>query len=177
MKYRVLMTPECHRSCKGCCNKDWDLSALPVLTVEHLTRPGVSEILLTGGEPFLVPGQTRQLLTHAAHCQIPKRIVYTTWPGFEEYDRAIAYGATGFTITLHTKQDAINLERLLFFPLLRQHTLHRMISVRINVFRNIELSRDIKESLPKDGMWEIREGMRWKKNCPLPEDEVFLRYA
>lgn len=47
----ILITELCDRDCKYCCNKQYDLHAVPYVTDEELRN---AEILcLTGGEPFL----------------------------------------------------------------------------------------------------------------------------
>ena len=50
-KLRLLLFEECGRNCPGCCNRDWDLQALPVC--QDFTPYQI--IMLTGGEPMLHP--------------------------------------------------------------------------------------------------------------------------
>lgn len=46
----LMITPLCNRNCKYCCNKQYSLSDIPVVTDKELKE---TEILcLTGGEPF-----------------------------------------------------------------------------------------------------------------------------
>ena len=46
----LMVTPLCNRNCKYCCNKQYTLSDIPIVTDKELKE---TEILcLTGGEPF-----------------------------------------------------------------------------------------------------------------------------
>lgn len=46
----LMITPLCNRSCEHCCNKQYDISEIPVVTDEELRR--CETLCLTGGEPF-----------------------------------------------------------------------------------------------------------------------------
>ena len=48
-KLRLLLLDDCNRNCPGCCNRDWDLQALPLCQDYTPYRL----IMLTGGEPML----------------------------------------------------------------------------------------------------------------------------
>ncbi len=46
----LLVTPLCDRNCAYCCNKQYDLKDIPIVTDEELRE--AHTLLLTGGEPF-----------------------------------------------------------------------------------------------------------------------------
>lgn len=46
----IVITPYCKRSCKYCCNNEYDLEKIPFVTEEELRN--TDTICLTGGEPF-----------------------------------------------------------------------------------------------------------------------------
>ena len=48
----LYMLDECKHKCKFCCNKQYDCSAIPVVTVGELKY--ADTVCLTGGEPFLL---------------------------------------------------------------------------------------------------------------------------
>ena len=48
----LYMLDECKHKCKFCCNKQYDCSAIPVVTVDELKY--ADTVCLTGGEPFLL---------------------------------------------------------------------------------------------------------------------------
>ena len=51
--YHLFIKKECNHNCPLCCNKQYDISKLPVVTVEDLVSADV--VCLTGGEPFMIP--------------------------------------------------------------------------------------------------------------------------
>lgn len=47
----LLVTPLCDRNCEHCCNKQYDLNTIPIVTPEELSN--CTDVFLTGGEPFV----------------------------------------------------------------------------------------------------------------------------
>lgn len=50
----LMVNNLCYHGCKLCCNRQYDLASVPVITVEELRN--AHTVTLTGGEPFLLPG-------------------------------------------------------------------------------------------------------------------------
>lgn len=50
----LMITRWCCCNCPLCCNKQYNLNTVPVTTVEELKT--AHTVMLTGGEPFVVPG-------------------------------------------------------------------------------------------------------------------------
>lgn len=50
----LFMTDKCTHHCPMCCNKQYSIDEIPVVTVEELKNAEM--VLLTGGEPFLIDG-------------------------------------------------------------------------------------------------------------------------
>lgn len=50
----LMINRRCGNSCPLCCNRQYDLETVPVATVEELKA--AHTVMLTGGEPFVVPG-------------------------------------------------------------------------------------------------------------------------
>jgi hypothetical protein len=50
--------------------------------------------------------------------------------------------------------------------------LDNLLSLRLHIFEGIDISKlddiDLKN-------WKIKKNIKWIKNCPLPQDEVFMR--
>ena len=153
-KVRLLLWEECDRACEGCCNKDWDLGALPVY--DRNSHHDV--VMLTGGEPML----HREKLIAIAKELKPRvncLVLYTACTvGLED----IADLFDGLTVTLHEQKDAEQFKKfdrnLLFFD----------GSLRLNVFAGVEF-----EASPR---WVVKKDIEWIKECPLPSDEVFVRW-
>lgn len=159
-KLRLLITKECNRNCPGCCNKDWNLDELPICT----SFEGYDEVLLTGGEPYLVginpfislihkirsENNTCKIFVYSAHSRIIDVLDYID----------------GLTFTLHDQKD-VPLFDLLNLALYESD---KEKSLRLNIFKGIKLPDDIDLSF-----WKVKKDMEWIKNCPLPKDEVFMR--
>jgi MoaA/NifB/PqqE/SkfB family radical SAM enzyme len=167
---RLLVTKDCHRSCPGCCNNDWDLDNLP-RPIGLLSYLRYDEVLLTGGEPLLrlktlydIVKNIRSLNNYA------KIYVYTNKLDVLT-DLLYAWKITdGLTITLHNQEDADK-----FVDIYRQlpnWVLHK--SNRLNIFEDIKL--DIIEC---NNTWlcgfKLKQNIQWIKDCPLPKNETFMR--
>ena len=50
----LYLLNKCTHHCKLCCNKQYEVDKIPVVTVEELQY--ADTICLTGGEPFLLDG-------------------------------------------------------------------------------------------------------------------------
>ena len=48
----LMVNSKCTNRCENCCNTQYNLDKVPVVTVEELQNAKV--VLLTGGEPFLL---------------------------------------------------------------------------------------------------------------------------
>jgi len=119
--------------------------------------------MLTGGEPMLHP----EIVIRAAQ-EIHK---YTGAPTYlyTADPRKLLYVLpyiNGVVLTLHDETDKYPFYKL-------QHTLNpdfaKTKSMRLNIFK--EVGR-----VAYMDYWKVKENIVWIKNCPLPEDEVFMRY-
>ncbi len=159
---RLLLFEDCNRSCEGCCNKQWDLSKLPV--VKDFTP--YDEIILTGGEPMLHPeivdtvssfirliNPTAKIILYTAMTTTFSTLIHT----LKKID--------GLTVTLHDQQDVIP---FLLFDDLIDDDLRYSKSLRLNIFSGVHVM-----ILPD--MWKEKENIEWLENCPLPDNEVFMR--
>lgn len=164
-KLRLLVTDKCHRNCEGCCNKDWDLESLPVWD----TLDGFDTIMFTGGEPLLFPTKLIQSITNLKIIidKSPKVYVYTSICHPYVFLKVLEK-CDGITLTLHDETDVD-----LFYLLdscLKDDPTRESKSLRLNIFKGVEVT-------PKYSGWIIKSEMEWIKNCPLPNDEVFMRFS
>ena len=164
MKLRLLITDKCDRSCEGCCNKQWDLQSLPV-------AGGFSKydmIMLTGGEPMLFPSIIKSVVREirVTNKDAPI-IVYTA--KVDEIDGFfdVYYHVDGFTVTLHEQKDVEPWYYIRQLILLNE----KPMSLRLNVFKGVELG-----DCDTTG-WIVKRDIDWIEDCPLPEDEEFMRYT
>jgi len=159
-KLRLLLTKKCNRNCKGCCNKDWDLDALPICK----NYSGYDEILLTGGEAMLYPQVILDTIS-AIRTQNKKAKIYLYTARVEVLDNwKVMFALDGVTLTLHEQTDAND------FKFFNQMTIYfANKALRLNVFTGIKMKKiNLK-------FWKVKKNMKWIKKCPLPKDEVFMR--
>ena len=75
-KLRLLLLDDCNRNCPGCCNRDWDLQALPLCQDYTPYRL----IMLTGGEPMLYPEIIREAIAAIRRQTNVPIYLYTAMP-------------------------------------------------------------------------------------------------
>lgn len=163
-KLRLLVTTKCDRACPGCCNKQYDLDKLPPLQWPDL--PEYESIMLTGGEPMLLNTEVLSLIINMIRVRAPNApiFMYTAYLKDPQKLHTILQLVDGVTVTLHDPEDGPRFRRLMaHIP----ESCFRGKSMRLNIFKGVEVP-----TLPD---WDIRENMVWIEDCPLPEDEVFLR--
>lgn len=160
-KLRLLLFTQCNRNCAGCCNKDWDLKNLPV--ARDFT--GYEIIMLTGGEPLLRPFvivNTVADIRRQTNCPI---VVYTAMVNNPNLFAGILSIVDGITLTLHEQKDVEDFKKLcevLTGDIVKDK------SLRLNIFKGIEI-----DNIPE--YWQVKDGIEWIENCPLPQDEEFKR--
>lgn len=164
-KLRLLITEKCNRSCAGCCNKQWDLSKLPV--THDFTKYDL--IMLTGGEPLLYPATLLAVVAEIRK-QNPQAqiIVYTA---YAERVLWVLPWVDGITLTLHAWSDVnpfYKLDNLLHDARETGAPWVKNLSLRLNVFAGVEHVYNF-------NCWEKKVGIEWIEDCPLPDDEVFMR--
>lgn len=159
MNLRLLLFAACNRACEGCCNKQWDLEALPVCE----SYDGYDMIMLTGGEPMLRPGLVCETVAQIRAQSDARIILYTARVvGLAD----IAPLLDGITLTLHEQADVRPFEALELPPRSWRTAIK---SLRLNVFAGVNIS-----GVDTAG-WQVKAGIEWIEDCPLPEDEVFMR--
>lgn len=160
-KLRLLVTDKCNRACPGCCNKGYDLAALPVLD----TYLGWDEVNITGGEPMLDPDATMGVISLFPWTRV---FVYTAKVDDLQATLDVLELADGMTLTLHTQEDVAPF--LVLNKALDTELCDEQLSLRLNVFEGVKIPEEV--NIDK---WKVKAHMAWIKDCPLPKDEVFMR--
>jgi organic radical activating enzyme len=160
MKLRLLLWDECNRKCKGCCNKGFDLPALP----ECASFDGFDLIMLTGGEPMLYPVRLLDVISRIQVTDTPI-LVYTAKVDDTAAAISVLSEVQGVTVTIHSKRDIDAVET--FDQAIMKHGLGDR-SLRLNIFHGIR-----KPTLTAP--WVVKSNIQWIKDCPLPEGEVLMR--
>lgn len=160
-KLRLLLWEKCNRTCPGCCNKDWDLTNLQVVTDQELQES--NEIMLTGGEPMLYTTTLHVAIRHIR--KMSDALIYVYTADVSNYKEALTVIAAvdGICVTLHNQADVAP-----FLLFAEKSSCLRQRSKRVNVFKGVELP-----SVPPN--WICKNDMEWIQNCPLPDGEIFRR--
>jgi len=128
----IMVTSLCSRSCKHCCNKQYDLNDIPYVTDEELKE--AETLCLTGGEPFAFTNPC-EIATYYKHKykNIKNIYVYTNAVELAKY---LQYNTIrdidGISISIKTKADA-----LVFDGIKDRKDICQLASNRLYVFDNL----------------------------------------
>lgn len=160
-KLRLLITKECDKHCRGCCNKQWDLDKLPVCK----SYKGYDEIMITGGEPLLDPLLVERVIENISSTNHKAKIILYTGNPFLLACFAVSIpeiSLYGITLTLHNNLDAK------IFRMFEDKIEIEGASLRLNVFKGVKIPTLYNP-------WNVKDNITWIKNCPLPKNEIFMR--
>lgn len=160
-KLRLVLSSKCHRDCEGCCNKDWDLEALPTVA----TFKGYDLVMFTGGEPMLTPKKIINTAIRVREESDAPIYLYTAYVNNPTEALNVLQWLDGITLTLHEQEDVSSF--VTFNIILLQSNIRK--SFRLNVFKGIDIS-EINTDL-----WKVKKDIEWIKNSPLPENEIIMR--
>jgi len=156
---RLILWPICPRECEDCCNKQWDMDALPYCQ----DFAPYDTILLTGGEPMVFPRRLHEAIRAIRKSSSAEIYIYTASVRDLSAACGILTAADGMTVTLHEQHDVY---AFLGFAM-RVHGYER--SLRVNIFPGVSCD------VPKG--WTAKSKTKWRKKCHLPEGETLMRYA
>lgn len=180
MKVRVLITKKCNRKCKGCCN-DY-LGLVDRVTFEELLK--YDEIILTGGEPMLIPERAVELI-HRLKFEGYKGKLWLYTANSRRLKRHWAVEmlldeVDGITYTLHYEKDAEKLRRDLadlrrLDQYFAENPFREERSDRLYIDSRI-FDKEYVNSLAHK--WAEIKPLEWKENgdCSLPEGEELVFY-
>lgn len=168
---RVIVTLNCNRRCPGCCNIN-----LPghrkVSTDEELM--GYQEIVITGGEPMLIPGKLLEFINRMWDKGYRGKIyLYTSFWNEKGISKEILKELDGFTFTLHaecTDKDIIALKSLSNSGILQNKDFSSRLIIDKRVYERYDLS-NINFS-----RWDVIRKLEWKEKCNPAENEELLIY-
>lgn len=168
----LFITERCTHNCELCCNKQYNIDEIPVITVSELKN--AHTICLTGGEPFLYSGV----------CDFAKRIkeqypnvqniyVYTCGDSLYSYmKRSDLHSIDGVSISPKNGYDANCICALMNTPSYRR-TLFELKSNRIYVFPNV--TKGWIESLELEGPSFDVINRQWQEKFEPAKDSIFRR--
>lgn len=164
-KIHLMITDKCDRKCRDCCNNQYSLSDIPIITNKELSE--AKHIYLTGGEPFAYgdPSGIATMLKNV-YSNIEKVIVYTN--AFELYmylnNNGKLDGIDGLTISIKTTSDAVTFKKLIKNP-----DVVELESNWVYVFDGFE---DIE---CPEGFYKTKR--EWQKNFVAAPNSIFRRVA
>lgn len=160
---RLLLWPECDRDCEYCCNKQYDLNALPV--APDFREYG--EIILTGGEPLLYPHVLLDEIKRIKRRTMAFIYLYTACSTKQVSFLRVLREVHGITLTIHKQEDVDD-----FYRLQRVLDLHypdiKHKSLRLNIRNGINMMGMVSHYWHVD-FWEPQ------LVCPVPDNEVLMR--
>jgi MoaA/NifB/PqqE/SkfB family radical SAM enzyme len=158
-KLRLIITTDCNRKCPKCCNKGLDIESIPI----ENDFGGYKEIILTGGEPLLLPLLKLVSLRDYIRTQTTVPIyVYTAYLTAEHMQEKLDL-FDGVTLTLHDQKDAVNFYRFgQDIPFKKTN--------RLNIFKGIKYGGLFLDD------WQVKSDIEWMDSCPLPDGEVLKRH-
>lgn len=160
----IMITNRCYRNCPFCCNKQYDVNDIPIVTNEELEE--AENIFLTGGEPFAFadPCMTAAFLK-GTYPNIKKVYVYTN--AYELYEYLYAreknlWGIDGLTISIKDKRDLEVFKDIVY----HRQVFARRNDIRVYVFGDMKVDEYFKTFK--------RE---WQKEFVAAPDSIFRRVA
>lgn len=199
-KLRLILTYDCPKDCKGCCNKhpQFHEDKVPVIPSKlwsqwingrlhqgnnfkkdydlFMRRHAFSEVMFTGGEPMLDPNLVLKYAKWTRNI-LPKAKIYLytayiNGPEILDVLRVV----DGITITLHTIEDYDN------FEILNRHLQYNPLFT-INKQLRVNVIGDIREYLipinwSSEGLYDFIWKYRCKvlkAECKVPDNELLYR--
>ena len=161
----LMITDKCKRNCKYCCNKQYDVHKIPVVTHEELQK--AEYVFLTGGEPFAFadPDAVACRLKFR-YSNIQKVIAYTNAWELAEYLRIKyhpLFNLDGLTISIKDSKDKDVFESVIS----KDERVLKLASNRLYVFKGFE---DVE--CPSQFVKMTRE---WQESFNAAPDSIFRR--
>lgn len=182
MKVRVLVTTACNRHCGNCCNNQGILSqAIQVNCIEQLL--GYKEIIITGGEPMLIPDKLFLLLDSLRNKKqyLGKIYLYTALfnNDLRSVYRQIFQYINGIHFTLHYEATDREVQELKLLSetmptLTRTLSAYHQYSNRLSIDNRLYSKFDF--SNINFSVWDVIRKLQWQDNCQVPNDEKLVMF-
>lgn len=165
---RVIVTYQCNRICPGCCNSK--LFNVPKISnISELKE--YEEVVLTGGEPMLFPGDLLKLIKRLKRQNIAQKIfLYTACLVADEYPK-ILNRIDGITVTLHANATDDDIRNLKYMSeKLYGEDLDMRLFIDERVYEKYDLSNICMKT------WTVVRKLKWKDKCDPAEHEDLLYF-
>lgn len=169
LKARLIITNECSRGCKYCCNQQPDLNPIPInkqCFLSDLSLANYDEVIISGGEP----AEYADLVGFVkALYKVYDKPIYLYTARYTDSVKCILPMLSGITYTLHDPYLLGDVNRFvqLQTDLLRRE--YRHLSARLIINQSITKDINIKPC-----RWDEIKIFKFSPtgDCPLPKDEV-----
>lgn len=175
MKARVIVTLDCNRNCENCCNKEEVFEQHEVLNnIDDLLT--YDEILITGGEPMLIPMKVRNFIQLLREKKGYKGKIYLYTALYDKYldgfyrDILDMINGLHFTVHFEAKDKEIIQLKILSESSLPLEDKSCRLAIDSRVYDKYDFS-NINFSA-----WKVVRKLKWLLNCPLPTDEKLFVY-
>lgn len=157
----LLVTPLCKRDCPHCCNKQYDLGSVPVVTEKELKN--CHTVLITGGEPyaFTLPDKIARHLKRK-YPNINRVYVYTNALEYYVYNKSDNENIDGVSMSIKTE-----LDKRTFEYIVNSRNLLKLESNRLYVFDDRLVPSDL-------GNFTLVK-REWQENFVPADDSIFRR--
>lgn len=167
---RVIVTFECNRKCPGCCN-----TKLPGCRTIHNDEELMKyqEIVITGGEPMLIPGKVLEFTNRMWDRGYRGKIyMYTSFWNGKGVSKEILKELDGFTFTLHAEcsdADIVALKNLSNSGILQDKDFGSRLIIDKRVYDRYDLSNI------NFARWSTIRKLDWKETCnPAPNEDLLV---
>ena len=166
---------ECGKKCPMCCNKFYDIDAMPVATVSELKS--ADTVCLTGGDPFLYDGLSDFVKTfREQYPNIKKMYAYTSGHALFRYignHWLNLIGLDGVSIAPKDVGDWLDLRKILSDNIYK-NIIAPMTSNRLMVFDSQKANFDKFMAEIDLSMFTVL-GRKWDSKFITPDNEIFRR--
>lgn len=172
----IMTTNLCDRECRLCCNKQYNVKDIPVVTDKELDQ--VEDVFITGGEPFAYGPDPCEFAVELLRefPNIKRIIAYTN--AFELSNYIIGgnlYGLDGLTISIKDHNDYFAYLKLVDNARIRQMRYVRVLVMHGDTEKQLEeLYFDICQKSPENFEVMIRP---WQKVFKPDPNSFFRRWS
>lgn len=166
---RVILTFLCNRNCPGCCNESLNPSDYHMIkNINELEK--YNEVVLTGGEPFLLSAKLLVRLVKRLHTMNKKVFLYTSnLANFKDMMKVVRH-IDGLTLTLHAECTDKDITGLAILSELLYTG--RCMNLRLFIDKRVYDRYDL--SNIDFGAWDVIRKLEWKEKCEPAFNEDLL---
>lgn len=170
----LMVNNICNNNCPLCCNKQYDVEKIQVVSVEELKQ--TKTICITGGEPFLSPNLTNFIFNLIfQYNNIKNLYIYTSGESIKRADLStLVLWQTNYNVDMglslgpKSKRDRDNLRSYLIYE--------KLLELKSNRFYCFnDLDREVANTFYKNNNNMQIIDRKWQENFKPAEDTIFRR--